>query len=144
MPKVTIREAAELLGISENAVKKRLQRGTLRGAKGESGRWSVDIPDDIPADKESPSNDETLLNELRARLQDKNEQILFLQEELQRKDSILLTMARRLPELPPPDRADPDRDQAVTDQARQRMEARRQEASAQETRRPWWKFWAWG
>ncbi len=38
MPKVTIREAAELLGISENAAKKRFQRGTLRGAKGESGR----------------------------------------------------------------------------------------------------------
>ncbi len=87
----------------------------------ESGRWSVDIP----ADEESPSGDEALISELRARLQDKDEQIRFLQEELQRKDSIPLTMARRLPELPPPDRTDPGRDQNITDQARERMEARR-------------------
>ncbi len=36
---------------------------------------------------------------------------------LERKDSILLAMTQRLPELPPPDRLNPDRDRDVTGQA---------------------------
>ncbi len=64
------------------------------------------------------------------------DEVAFLRRELERKDSRLLAMTQRLPELPAPNRVDPDRDQA-----RQRMEARRQQASTQEKPRPWWKFW---
>jgi hypothetical protein len=44
---VTLRDAAEALGISKEAVRKRVKRGTLRSAKGEDGRVYVQV-DDLP------------------------------------------------------------------------------------------------
>ncbi len=128
MPRVGITEAAKTLGISKDAVRKRIARGTLQADKDETGRWMVDLPED-----EDTGQTSEVVQILR-------EEVAFLRRELERKDTILLSMTQRLPELP--DRADPDRDQDVTDQARQRMEARRQEASTQEKPRSWWRrFW---
>jgi hypothetical protein len=45
---LTLRDAAEALGISKEAVRKRVKRGTLRSAKGEDGRVYVQV-DDLPA-----------------------------------------------------------------------------------------------
>lgn len=41
-------EAAERLGISRDAIKKRIRRGTIDAKKDEQGRWRVRIPADGP------------------------------------------------------------------------------------------------
>ncbi len=45
---VTVAEAAELLGLSVDAVRSRLHRGTLQGLK-DGNTWRVILPEDVPA-----------------------------------------------------------------------------------------------
>jgi hypothetical protein len=101
--RVTIREAATLLGISEGAVRKRVDRGTLRHTKGADGRVYVHlpgepfngvaggIPDGTPGgdDAYNPHESNALTSEMRARID-------FLEEELRRKDAILLNMTEAM------------------------------------------------
>lgn len=91
--RVTIQEAARRLGVSESAIRKRVQRGTLQHHKGGDGRVYVylDLGEAGEDNVRDTSRDE-LVDELRDRVR-------FLQEELQRKDAILLRMAERIPEL---------------------------------------------
>lgn len=53
---LSVAEAAAALGISTDAVRKRLMRGTLPGEK-VSGQWRVTLPDDVP--DTSPTSDRT-------------------------------------------------------------------------------------
>lgn len=101
--RVTIREAATLLGISEGAVRKRVDRGTLRHTKGTDGRVYVYLPDEAPngipggVDNGAPGGDDAynppesnaLTSEMRSRID-------FLEEELRRKDAILLNMTEAM------------------------------------------------
>jgi len=47
-PSLTIREAAQVLGITPIAVRKRLLRGSLPGYKDDAGQWFVTLPGDMP------------------------------------------------------------------------------------------------
>jgi hypothetical protein len=104
MDRVSVAEAAHRLGISQDAVYKRIKRGTIPWNKGEDDKTYVWIGEvDGSTDRARPSTDrasepsnyvskDDLLSEMRAR-------VSFLEEELQRKDAILMTMAQRIPEL---------------------------------------------
>ncbi len=50
---VPIGEAAEALGISTAAARKRIQRGTLDAYKGQDGLWYVVLPDDLDASSDT-------------------------------------------------------------------------------------------
>jgi hypothetical protein len=65
--RVTQREAAERLGISVEAVRKRVKRGTLSSDKGEDGRRYVYL-DNGPAAGGSQPEPDALTSELRDRL----------------------------------------------------------------------------
>jgi len=71
--------ASQLLGITEDAIRKRIARGTLEGYK-EDGRWYVHLPDNNQnyqtADQNRPDTDQNhvteaalAIEELRARVQ---------------------------------------------------------------------------
>ena len=104
MDRVSVAEAAERLRISQDAVYKRIKRGTIPWEKGEDDKTYVYIDDiDGSTDRARQSTDQAssaskyvskdeLLSELRARVR-------FLEEELQRKDTILLSLTHRIPEL---------------------------------------------
>src|SRR5918995_2106712 len=65
--RLTQREAAERLGISVEAVRKRVKRGTLRSDKGEDGRRYVYLDTDPDAGGPQPESG-ALTSELRDRL----------------------------------------------------------------------------
>src|SRR5215211_822773 len=65
--RVTQREAAERLGVSVEAIRKRVKRGTLRSDKGEDGRRYVYLDDAPDAGGPQPEPD-ALTSELRDRL----------------------------------------------------------------------------
>jgi hypothetical protein len=104
MDRVSVAEAARRLKISQDAVYKRIKRGTMPWEKGEDDKTYVWIDEvDGSTDRARQSTDrasessnyvskDELLSEMRAR-------VSFLEEELQRKDAILMTMAQRIPEL---------------------------------------------
>jgi excisionase family DNA binding protein len=49
MEGMTVSEAAERLGISREAVRKRVRRGSLPAVKGDDGQWLIALPDDVMA-----------------------------------------------------------------------------------------------
>ena len=70
--RLTLRQAAAALGVSESAIRKRVARGTLRSDKGQDGRRYVyldtvaDTVTDQRADASAPHERDALISELRA------------------------------------------------------------------------------
>ncbi|MDP9438870.1 MAG: hypothetical protein M3P49_09010 [Actinomycetota bacterium] len=103
--------AAEALGVTVEAVRKRIARGTLRSEKGPDGTryvWLDDGPDaaqthngggpDSRADAILDAKEETI-GELRERVDQLSRILETRDEELRRKDTIIMQMAQRIPEL---------------------------------------------
>jgi excisionase family DNA binding protein len=76
---MTVEQAARVLGIKEESVRKRISRGKLRARKGEDGRLFVYLDGaktarDESAD-ESVTDGDALMSELRDRIADLREQV---------------------------------------------------------------------
>ena len=74
--RLTLRQAAAHLGVSESAIRKRVERGTLRSDKGPDGKRYVyldtgaDHVADGGADLSATGERDALISELRARIED--------------------------------------------------------------------------
>lgn len=106
---ITVQEAAKRLGVKDDAIRKRIQRGTLRSEKDlEDGRVYVylDTAYDAAYDTtEDVSQDGLLTDELRDRIA-YLERMLDQEreartEERRRHDTLMATFMQRLPELAP-------------------------------------------
>jgi predicted ArsR family transcriptional regulator len=134
---VTVQEAARRLGITESAVRKRIQRGLVDYDKKPDGRVYiyVDMPDNVQ-DK-VPDNSYPLIVE---RLENEVE---FLRRELERRDHLLAAALERIPpqiEAPQEPRESPER--ADSPGPRERPftdEERAQEAAQPRSGTPWWR-----
>jgi len=143
--RVTIREAAILLGVSEGAVRKRVDRGTLTHDKGEDGRVYVylsnkerpsdnGVPggDDNGVDASTPHESSPLISEMRSRID-------FLEDELRRKDMILMNMTETMKAITAPPEP---REGSVTgseDSTRGDVPSEHQEEPLREERPSWWR-----
>jgi hypothetical protein len=131
--RVTVSEAAEILGITPEAVRMRIKRNTLRSER-QAGRVFVLLGQDRPTDR--PGEPTTLISEMRSRIQ-------FLEDELQRKDAILLNMTEAMKALSPPSQEAPsdERESPQTvEEEPERAEPNYATGGAQESaRRPWWR-----
>jgi len=132
--RVTLREAADILGLSKEAVRKRVIRGTLRSDTGGDGRRYVYL--DAGGDEAPTHEGDALISEMRSRIQ-------FLEDELQRKDAILLNMTEAMKALSPPPQEAPsearESPQTVEEEP-ERAERRSATGEAQEgVQRPWWR-----
>jgi excisionase family DNA binding protein len=100
--RVTIQEAAQRLGVKEDAVRKRIQRGSMRHEKAENGRvyvW-VDTAQDTPPDEPDASRDEYRDTAQDERVEDLREQVAYLRRQLdeerearRRADTILVQLS---------------------------------------------------
>ena len=97
--RVTVAEAAQLLSLTAEAVRSRVQRGTLPSVK-EDGTVYVLLDaaqtDERASTQAHLSGDQT---EFIASLQ---EQIDWLRREVERKDTLLMSLMQRIPELESP------------------------------------------
>jgi hypothetical protein len=123
--RVTVREAAGLLGTTVEGVRSRIKRGTLTKVKGEDGTVYVLLDPDQASPDAGPDSARTtawtaaqaatdartdeLIAELRAQNEHLRDELSLRNEELRRKDTIIMTLAQRVPELEP---ASEDRTQA--------------------------------
>jgi excisionase family DNA binding protein len=100
--RVTIQEAARRLGVKEDAVRKRIQRGSMRHEKAEDGRvyvW-VDAAQDTTQDETKRSQDESQDTAQDERVEDLREQVAYLRRQLdeerearRRADTILVQLS---------------------------------------------------
>src|SRR5215208_5179674 len=108
MDRITVAEAAQRLGVKEQAIRKRISRGTLRHDKDGDGRVYVYISSESEDEVQGKdTRDDTYRDALVESLQDQNR---FLQEELARKDAILMNMTQTMRQLTAP--AEEDREDA--------------------------------
>ena len=110
---VGLDEAAAILNISKEALRKRIKRGTIEAEKDNNGRWKITI-DDAGQDSRQDAGEDvssTLVGAMQ-------KEIDFLRKELERKDHILMALTQKIPQL----------------------EAQKQDQERQEQDRlPWWK-----
>jgi hypothetical protein len=139
----TIQEAARHLGVSEGAIRKRVNRGTLEHDKdpdgrvyvylNTGGRQGVDVGQDEGV---YPHND--------ARISDLLDQVAYLREENRRKDEIIMQQAMTMRELAAPSEPAQEEPTGAQESAPESEEEgaewRTETQSAEAQRRvPWWR-----
>jgi hypothetical protein len=137
LDRLTVAQAAAALGVSQDAVRKRIARGTISHDRDESGRVYVYLS---PSETVHKTDQDTGGDDAAKTVQDVyirslEDQIAFLRRELERKDGILLNLTERIPQLEAPSDA-PETVEEAPEDAEPRPDAPR----AQEgVRRPWWR-----
>jgi hypothetical protein len=139
--RLTVPEAAEALGISEDAVRSRIKRKTLT-TKHEGGRVFVVLgATDRPTAQAQPTNqaeEDRLYLEMQERIRYLERQVEEEREARRRADTLLAQLMQRIPELEAPQEASgsPETVEEPPDSAEPRSSA----GGAQEgARRPWWR-----
>ena len=104
--RLSVRKAANRLGISEGALRQRLHRGSIESEKGEDGRVYVVITRDDNGDNDHNTTEQGAgPDEITELLRQHNEflrrELEVWQEEARRKDHIIAALTERIPELEP-------------------------------------------
>jgi len=152
LDRITVAEAANLLGVKEQAVRKRIQRGTIQYDKDEDGRVYVYVdPPDNGVDPKVNGNSTgdntdtyTLTEALREQIDQLRRDVEDWKEEARRKDTIIMSLTQRIPELEAPREAPhaSETDAEASEGPSPRSDTVEPQEGAQETeetaRRPWW------
>jgi len=140
LDRLTVAQAADALDISQDAVRKRIARGTIPHDRDDSGRVYVYLS---PSETIHKTDQDTMQDDAAKTVQDTyvrslEDQVAFLRRELERKDAILLNLTERIPELEAPSEA---RESPETvEEEPETEEPRTATVEAQEPiRRPWWR-----
>ena len=154
--KVTIQEAAQRLGVKEDAVRKRIQRGSMRHEKAEDGRvyvW-VDATQDATQDEPERSRDEYRDTAQDERVEDLREQVAYLRRQLdeerearRRADTILVQLsaanaeqARTIRAIEASASEEPPEAAETVEEASEEASPRPAVGGAQAgAQRPWWR-----
>jgi len=103
--RVTVDAAARHLGLTVDAVRKRVQRGQIAYEKDEAGRVRIVLDEDETLQDESPDTtgrDAELVEELRRTNELLREVISTRDEEIRRRDTIIMNMTEAMKALNPP------------------------------------------
>src|SRR5215218_1217171 len=149
----TVPEAAKVLGIGTDAVRKRIARGTISHEKGADGRVYVYLGTghDEGHDAQEPSSE--LIESLREQigylqgviatrdeeLRTRSEELRRRDQDLERRDHIIAALTERIPQaLEPP--SEPRESPGTVEEEPERTELRPATGGAQErVQRPWWR-----
>jgi excisionase family DNA binding protein len=120
--RLTVAQAAARLGVSQDAVRKRIKRGTIEYEQGQDGRLHVYLdPLEVYETRQDRAGDEP--TERLAWAQ--HQEIEFLRreletrtEEIRRRDSIMAALTQRIPELEAPSQPPTTQDAGVEDNER--------------------------
>ncbi len=120
-----VNQAAEALGISTDAVRKRASRGTLDSEKAGDGSLYVWLDNGAPNGMPNGSTP------TQAHLDSLQEHIEFLRRELERKDHLLAAALERIPAIEAP-RAEPEGSEPLP---------ATEDAQEDAQPRSWWRRW---
>lgn len=152
--RLTLSEAAEILGTSKDAVRMRVRRGTLRSEKGADGRVYVFLnptANDVHPNPEveggeaGPSRE--LVEEMRGRIEDLREQLASEREAHREARRIIAGLVQRVPELeaaPGAPRPEPRGSDLRAEEAPEQASSGDRRAGPEASpegpeRRPWWR-----
>ena len=128
-------EAADLLGVSKDAVRMRVKRGTLRSEKGEDGRvyvW-VNVNPDRDPNGVHPQGEVDPYRELIDELHDR---VRSLEEANRENRRIIAALTSRIPEIEPPQETPSEAPEARVTPSEP---APNTEPPPEAERAPWWR-----
>lgn len=136
--RVTVAEAAVRLGVKEQAIRKRIQRGTLVHDKDDDGRVYVWLDaEDGATGTGTGASMSTLVQSLQDQIAYLRQEAEDWKEEARCKDTIIMSLAQRIPELEAPTEPREASDVAMRSAANgDGMPSQSQESSE---RRSWWR-----
>jgi hypothetical protein len=143
----TVAEAAEQLGISKEAVRKRISRDTLRSDRDADGTVYVYVPPDRTASGTPSSagvgDRDLLYQEQRERISYLERQVEEEREARRRADTLLARLMDRVPELEAPSETDNASKAAVRHEQGDDQQGRGDVAPDDTAQRqaPWWRRW---
>ena len=149
--RVDLQTAAELLGISSDAVRKRAKRGNMSYETGADGKLYVWVYDgettDYPTGNRArqpeagPDHRDELLEEMRDQIAFLRRELEARTEEARRKDHIIMQMAQRVPELEAP-RDEPQSSETPAKGSTGTYTGTEEgEPETAFSRRSWWRRW---
>ena len=94
---VSIGEASSILGLTRDAIRKRIKRNSIEAKKDKNGQWQISVEDTVQDTGED--NGEVASRTLVDVMQ---REIDFLRKELERKDHILMALTQKIPLLEAP------------------------------------------
>jgi DNA-binding Lrp family transcriptional regulator len=141
----TVPEAAQALGISPEAVRNRLSRGTLKSVK-EAGTVYVLLETDRTRHTGDRPNDRStdtppeLVDQMQARIDSLERQLEQANERDRENRRIIAALTSRIPaiEAPPEARGSPETFRKEAERAEARPAT---EGTPEGTQRPWWRRW---
>jgi hypothetical protein len=150
--RVTVPEAAQTLGVTESAVRKRVQRGQIPHDKEDNGRVYVYLD---PNESRSSSGKVREGHTSQSRpsgpgqsrdsyLRSLEDRVAFLEEQVRRQTDIIAGLVQRVPELEAPATPEPPQDAPQTGaDVPEGSEPRPASEDAQEAPEPhsWWRRW---
>lgn len=136
--KLTVPQAAERLGITQDAVRKRIRRGYIGWEKGADGRLYVWVD---PTETSKETSDETSRDAddgvLLDYVETLKDRIRHLEEESRRKDHLLAAALERIPAIEAPTEAPSEYSESPVTTSEET--GRGEEAPPQEEWRSWWQ-----
>ena len=146
--RVTVPEAAEMLGVTQSAIRKRVHRGTIPWDKDHEGRIYVYVePSEMrPETRGGEARDTSAGQSGEELVEAYRDQVEFLRRELERKDTLFMSLMQRVPELEPAKGSSSEiRETPVDPSAEQAGKGTpppappEQQEPSQQRKRSWWR-----
>ena len=143
MERLTIPDAAKLLGISEAAIRQRIRRGTIQFEK-TADRTFVYVPSEETQtiQEDNQSRDIMLLYQaMQDQIDTLKQELSLRNEELRRKDHLLAALTERIPaiEVPQTDAPEQRESSVIASEEQSKGAVVPQDAGEGEIKRSWWK-----
>jgi hypothetical protein len=103
--RVTMAEAAEILGVSAEAIRKRVQRGTIPTDKGTDGRRYVYLDTDRDGGYRGSSDDHPRADRTEALIAELQDRVHSLEEANRENRRIIAALTQRIPAIEAPEDA---------------------------------------
>jgi hypothetical protein len=132
--RVHLSEAASLLGVSKDAVRMRVKRGTLRSEKGEDGRVYVWVNDNPDADPNT-IHPEMQVEAWRELIDELRDRVRSLEEANRENRRIIAALTSRIPAIEAPKEAQESPQAATEEQSDTQTPSEAQEG----IQSPWWR-----
>lgn len=135
--RVTVQEAARQLGVSEQAIRKRVKRGTLEHDKEPGGRVYVYL-DEVTNPSTTPDST-PLISQMQAHIETLERQLEEANAANRENRRIIAALTSRIPELEAPDASREPQNQAERAEPQSDRGTPPEEPERGTERRPWWK-----
>ena len=141
LERLSVAQAARALGLTESGVRKRVSRGTSPHERDENGTvWvfvdPLETVSGTPLDTHLDAERDALLDTLRDQVGTLKDQVRYLQVEGERKDTIIMSLTQRIPEL---EAASGPRESAIASSEEPPKGAVPHGAAEDEIKRSWWQ-----